>query len=87
MDDRIAENGELAAPDIIVAELLNARWKTVRSGNKAPDVKAVMNFLTRVRIAPSIAYAQLAANLAERLDRLVYDCLYVLWRAKKAPRS
>jgi predicted nucleic acid-binding protein len=76
-DNIVTANSELAAPDIITAELLNARWKVNRSGNVAPDVTSILQLLKRIRIAPSIVYGQLAAELSERLDHPVYDCLYV----------
>ncbi|MGA2395639.1 MAG: type II toxin-antitoxin system VapC family toxin [Candidatus Lustribacter sp.] len=68
---------QLVAPDIIVGELLNARWKSVRSHVPAPSVDAILGFLKRVRVVPCLAYATEAAELAERLNHPVYDCFYI----------
>jgi len=68
---------DIIAPDLIVCELLNARWKVMRSGDKAPRLETILEFLERLRIMPSLLYAAQAAALAERLDHPVYDCFYV----------
>ena len=76
-DSVLNTTSELVAPDIIVGELLNARWKSVRSRLPAPSVDAVLGLLKRVRIVPCLAYAAEATELAERLDHPVYDCFYI----------
>jgi predicted nucleic acid-binding protein len=76
-DEVLSRTSALTAPDIIVGELLNARWKSARSHLPAPSLDAILGFLKRVRIVPCLAYATEAANLAERLDHPVYDCLYI----------
>jgi predicted nucleic acid-binding protein len=76
-DAAIRNAHELVAPDLIVAEVLNARWKVARSGGVAPDVDPTLEFLTRLRITPSLPYAPAAVRLAERLGHPIYDCLYV----------
>ena len=68
---------ELIAPDLIVPELLNARWKVTQSGGSAPKLERVIAFLERLRLLPSLAYAREAAILAQSLGHPVYDCLYV----------
>jgi predicted nucleic acid-binding protein len=68
---------ELIAPDLIVPELLNARWKAARSGAPVPDVSVTIEFLDRLRLLPALRYGRDASLLAERLDRPVYDCLYL----------
>jgi predicted nucleic acid-binding protein len=68
---------ELISPDLIVAELLNARWKVARSREAVPQLDTVLEFLDRLRIIPSLPYAADAARLAERLNHPVYGCLYV----------
>ena len=70
-------DGEFIAPDLIILELLNARWKIVRAGGLAPSVTSILDFLRRVRILPSLSYATTAAELSERLNHPIYDCLYV----------
>ena len=76
-DASIREVYEFLAPDLIIAELLNARWKIARSGNVAPGIDPTLDFLARLRIMPSLPYAAVATRLAERLDHPVYDCFYV----------
>jgi predicted nucleic acid-binding protein len=76
--DAILEHGnELIAPDLIVAELLNARWKALRAGHLAPEPDAIFEFLARVRIMPSLPHAASAVRLSERLGHPIYDCFYV----------
>lgn len=74
---KIRGASELIAPDLIVAELLNARWKVRRAGLKAPALELMLDFLDRLRLVPAWDYAHEAAALSERLDHPVYDCLYV----------
>jgi predicted nucleic acid-binding protein len=76
-DEAVRNAHELVAPDLIVAEVLNARWKVARSEGVAPDVDPTLEFLTRLRIMPSLPYAPDALRLAERLEHPIYDCLYV----------
>lgn len=76
-DTVLEENSELVAPDLIVAEMINARWKNVRSGVLAPSVDSILEFLARVQIMPSLPYASGAARMSERLDHPIYDCFYV----------
>ena len=66
------------APELIVTELLNARWKVVRSGVSAPSLDSVFGLFDRIHLVPSLAYAVDAAALAQRLDHPVYDCLYAV---------
>ncbi|HVA28523.1 MAG TPA: type II toxin-antitoxin system VapC family toxin [Candidatus Baltobacteraceae bacterium] len=76
-DAVLENNSELVAPDLIVAELLNTRWKIARSGGLTPGLESILDFLGRVRIMPSLPYAAVAAELSERLKHPVYDCVYV----------
>jgi predicted nucleic acid-binding protein len=76
-DTVLEENSELVAPDLIVAELFNARWKNVRSGVLAPSDDSILEFLARIQIMPSLPYASGAARMSERLDHPIYDCFYV----------
>lgn len=76
--DAVLENSsDLVVPDLIIAELLNARWKIARSGGNVPGVSSILGFVGRVRILPSLPYASVAVELSERLNHPVYDCLYV----------
>ena len=74
---RISGAQELLSVDLIVLELLNARWKVERSREAVPSVKTILGFLDRLGIIPSMRLAADAAALAERLNHPVYDCLYV----------
>jgi predicted nucleic acid-binding protein len=76
-DALLESDGDLIAPDLIVAELLNTRWKMARAGGTAPAVESVLEFLTNVRVMPSLPYAVTAAQLSIRINHPVYDCLYV----------
>jgi predicted nucleic acid-binding protein len=77
LDSIIESNSELIAPDLIVPELLNARWVSARRGARTPEVDSILTFLDQVRIVPSLPFASLAARLSERLGHPIYDCLYV----------
>jgi predicted nucleic acid-binding protein len=76
-DSTLERNSDLIAPDLIVAELLNARRKAARSSRPAPESASILEFLARVRIMPSLPYASNAARLSERLGHPIYDCFYV----------
>jgi predicted nucleic acid-binding protein len=69
---------DIIAPELIVAELLNARWKIARTGAPAPSLSSMLEFLERIRLVGSLPYAAAAALLAERLDHPLYDCLYAV---------
>jgi predicted nucleic acid-binding protein len=68
---------ELAAPDLLIPETLNAFWKLRRAGRSVPTLSVLLSTLDYVRIVPSRAHAPRAAELADRLDHPVYDCLYL----------
>lgn len=70
-------SAELAAPDLLVAETLNAFWKLARAGKPVPERSQILALLDAIRILPSRLYAARAAELAEELDHPVYDCLYL----------
>lgn len=75
--EHISGARELIAPDLIVPELLNARWRVERSGGNPPSAARTIGYLSLLTIMPSLGYAGDAAALAKRLDHPVYDCLYV----------
>ena len=74
---RTLRGSDLAAPDLLVPETLNAFWKIARAGGSAPDRALVLALLDQIRIVPSRQHAARAAELAEQLDHRVYDCLYL----------
>jgi len=75
--ERLLVGEELAAPDLLVAETLNAFWKLRRVGRGVPALAVVLSALDHIRMVPSRAHAARAAELAERLDHPVYDCVYL----------
>ena len=77
LDSAIPDSVDFVAPDLIVAELFNARWKLSRAGHRVPSIETITELLVRLRIVSSTTYAANAARLAERIDHPVYDCLYV----------
>jgi predicted nucleic acid-binding protein len=68
---------ELAAPDLLIPETLNAFWKLRRAGREAPERSHVLTLLDQVRVVRSRTLAARAAELAEELDHPVYDCMYL----------
>lgn len=74
---RVLRGGELAAPDLLVPETLNAFWKVARTGAQTPDRAEIFAALDRIRMIPSRALAARAAEMAETFDHPVYDCFYL----------
>ena len=68
---------DLAAPDLVIPETLNAFWKLRRAGRVVPDCVQILRLLDNVRIVRSRPHAARADELAEALDHPVYDCLYL----------
>ncbi len=75
-DTMLRDADRLFAPDLIVPELLNIRWKVGRGGSPTPPIATTMDFIGRVAILPSVEYAVDADDLARAIDHPVYDCLY-----------
>ena len=74
---RTMRGTQLAAPDLLVPETLNAFWKIARRGTATPDRRDILEALDRIRIVPSRPLAGRATELAARFDHPVYDCLYL----------
>jgi len=77
----ILESAEpIAAPDIIIPEILNVLWKKSTRGeisrHQANEVIANLP-MTIPTIIPSVEIANEAFVLAENLRHPVYDCLYL----------
>jgi predicted nucleic acid-binding protein len=70
----------LIAPDLILAEGLNAAWQAVRRGvmtaMQADRVSAELPVFLE-RLVPLTPLAPSAALTARRLDHPVYDCFYL----------
>ncbi|MFY9740279.1 MAG: type II toxin-antitoxin system VapC family toxin [Candidatus Cybelea sp.] len=75
--ERLLFGEGLAAPDLLIPETLNAFWKLQRAGRSIPALSILLSTLDHVRIVPSRPHAARAAELADRLDHPVYDCLYL----------
>lgn len=73
-----ADATDVLAPELIVAEVLNARWKILRSGASAPRLDTVLELFDRLHLVASLPYAADAAALAQRLGHPVYNCLYAV---------
>ncbi|WP_411867822.1 type II toxin-antitoxin system VapC family toxin [Vulcanococcus limneticus] len=70
----------LLAPDLVLVELLNAGWKSLRLGAISAEQFQVLS--TRgaepfSRLFPSSALLARAAHWCRELDHPAYDCLYV----------
>jgi predicted nucleic acid-binding protein len=81
-----ADATDVLAPELIVAELLNARWKMTRTGAPAPSLDTVLGLFERIRLVATVLYAADAARLAQRLDHPVYDCLYAVLAKRENAR-
>ncbi len=75
-DDVVRGADEILAPDLVVPEVLNARWKVRRAGGSVPDLDVTLGLFARMRLVSSIDYAAEADALARAWDHPVYDCLY-----------
>ena len=78
---RLLERGEpIVAPDLILAEVCNAAWKSLRRGELAPpQFDAILSDIAQPfsRLVPLDQLIRPAAALTRRLDHPIYDCLYL----------
>jgi predicted nucleic acid-binding protein len=79
----------LIAPDLVLAEVCNAAWKSLRRGEIAAaqlDQVAIDLPEAFQRLIPLDRLVRPAAALARELDHPVYDCFYLaLAEAEDAP--
>jgi predicted nucleic acid-binding protein len=76
----LASGARLLAPDLIYSELANVLWKRRRRGElTADEAAALLTDILRlpIRTTSSAGLLDAALHLANRLDRTVYDCLYL----------
>jgi predicted nucleic acid-binding protein len=77
----LLERGEpIVAPDLIVAEVCNAAWKSLRRAELTPpQFDAIVSAVTQPfsRLVPLEELIRPAAALTRRLDHPIYDCLYL----------
>jgi predicted nucleic acid-binding protein len=70
----------LIAPDILIAEVCNAAWRSARLGriiqDQAHEIAAILPRFFDVLVGAA-ALAPRAVEIAGALDHPVYDCLYV----------
>ena len=76
----VARADELLAPDLIWAETANVIWKRQRRGDLTAD--AALDLARHVLALPVVIHPSAdlvpdALDLAMRLERTVYDCLYL----------
>jgi predicted nucleic acid-binding protein len=78
---RLAGSGRnLAAPDLIIAEVCNGLWKSARLGRLTSEQVSLAaanlpDFLSR--LAPGRLLAERAVKIADDLGHPVYDCFYL----------
>lgn len=77
----IAEAGEpIIAPDLVIAEVCNAAWRSARLGRIATtDLADIALVLPRflADLIPLVTLVQGAVRIAAELDHPVYDCFYL----------
>lgn len=76
----LAGRDRLIAPDLIIAEVCNAGWKSLRSGQMTPsqhDHMASRMALAFDALVPPGSLARAAAIICRALDHPMYDCFYV----------
>ena len=76
----VARADELLAPDLLWAETANVIWKRQRRGDLTADAAIDLTrhiLALPVTIHPSAGLVSDALDLAMRLERTVYDCLYL----------
>jgi predicted nucleic acid-binding protein len=78
---RLLERGEpIVAPDLILAEVCNAAWKSLRRRElSALQFEGIVNDVARpfARLVLLDQLIRPAAALTHRLDHPIYDCLYL----------
>jgi predicted nucleic acid-binding protein len=70
----------IVAPDLIVAEICNAAWKSLRRRELSPaQFDAIVDDVAQPfsRLVPIEGLIRPATALTRRLDHPVYDCLYL----------
>lgn len=78
---------ELIAPDLLLIEVANVLWRSVRLKRiRAADAELANDVLPRsfTRIEPSRPLARRALALAMALDHPVYDCVYFALAEREA---
>src|SRR5688572_24571029 len=78
-EEIVRRSTQLIAPELLLVELSNFLWKSIRLGKIATD--AALSALTRVESTVSLLssrpFCPRALQLANELAHPVYDCLYL----------
>lgn len=80
---RLFEREEtLYAPYLLLAEIANALWRVARLGCPPQDIAAIKHFMAaevpeRIVLCEDQNLVADALDIATRLDRSVYDCLFL----------
>lgn len=85
----VADGKTLSAPDILVAEVCNAAWKSARLGRiTQAHVDQIARSLPRFieRFVNSTLLAERAVTISAQLDHPVYDSLYLALSEREADR-
>lgn len=77
----LSSNLELVAPDIVLTEVANVLWKTVKRGLLTAEqatarLKDLPSFFSR--LLPAFDLVPDALALAKAVDLPIYDCVYVV---------
>jgi predicted nucleic acid-binding protein len=76
----VRDGALLIAPDLLIAEVCNAAWRSARLGRiHRRQVTEIASVLPRLfhELASTAVLAPRAVAMAAALDHPVYDCLYV----------
>ena len=76
----VQDGSPLIAPDLLIAEVCNAAWRSARLGRISPaQVVEIASSLPRFFdvLVGAANLAPRAVAIAGQLDHPVYDCLYV----------
>jgi predicted nucleic acid-binding protein len=85
----VAAEPDLIAPELILAETLNALWRKQRLGqiDDADRLEAIgLIGAPLVTLVPTPPLAMRASALARELDHPVYDCLYLALAEREGVR-
>lgn len=78
--EAIRDEGPIIAPDLIIAEVMNAAWKHIRLGRFSLDQARRLALSLRnsfAELIPSTALAADAIEIAVALNHPVYDAFYL----------
>ena len=86
LDEYAAGRLEFIVPDLFWAELANLLWKAVRSRRCTREHAELALLQTQARqflTVASVSLVEIAFGLASRLDRSVYDSIYIALALEK----